>query len=836
MRWLQAEYLLKGVYLGLLLFVSVQAATAPSGWGAVAQSTLLTVGGLVVALAVAAILQVRQGYRPGARPLAFLLFLVLESPTFVYAGPLVGLALAAILQRRTEDDVPLLVATAAGGAVLGVLFGALRSVQARGARLGLSLVLAAALVVGALVWFEQLNPVLEQLGISLTLKNPLPEGASLEVFGAQLLLGLPVFYLLTFAGRHEENEVEFGAFCAGLGLGLVMLTREANPQLRSIGFVVPVALYFLYTMKIMPGLRLFKLALRGLSYLQAGRHREALLSFRRALQLNSLHELARQGYWRVHCALDLQRLGNDPPMLQLVDFDLCLDRAGSLLVEPGQTPERLQEAHRLLDLVVSQRPGMRASAAYWRAVAFTHAGDLDRAAAALAEVLDPHHFGPDDPQRQSVLFQAWQLALLLHDGLRDRVGLPQLAQPGRRMEAIRAVEQRLAAQPDDPAAWNMKRMLYADVTEAEYEQAAPGAGLPVEGFDHDYVQQLGLALINDATRWRRGGEFLRLAARGLPSMGPSLFVQIAQAHQRAGHGEEAWNNYELAKRAGLSVGPKNLSNEERQTYFLAVKLLAEAALGHGQTDLAIENYQLFSEWERSGLETLRTLADLYEKKGNVLGALRATEKALIYDPKDPDLLARKDRYYYSVMPEYVRAHPDQVPGGFDVAYCLNKTRTLLSSRELDLDTLDWAQHLADLAYAVKPESLVARVLLARAWLRRGEKERAATLLEELHTNKPEKFPSGEDEEAWFFGCRLLGDLYLQDLARPDLAIPCYAAYRKSSKSGADTIYKMGQAYEQVGDRARAMKCYEQVTAYESHPLAGEARDALSRLQSAAPAS
>jgi hypothetical protein len=45
------------------------------------------------------------------------------------------------------------------------------------------------------------------------------------------------------------------------------------------------------------------------------------------------------------------------------------------------------------------------------------------------------------------------------------------------------------------------------------------------------------------------------------------------------------------------------------------------------------------------------------------------------------------------------------------------------------------------------------------------------------------------------------------------------------------MYKLGQAYEQLGDRARATKCYQHVTAYESHPLAPDAHDALHRLQS-----
>ena len=60
---------------------------------------------------------------------------------------------------------------------------------------------------------------------------------------------------------------------------------------------------------------------------------------------------------------------------------------------------------------------------------------------------------------------------------------------------------------------------------------------------------------------------------------------------------------------------------------------------------------------------------------------------------------------------------------------------------------------------------------------------------------------------------------------------CLTAFRKSPKSGADTLYKLGQAYEQIGDRSKAVKFYEHVTTYGSHPLAPDAREALYRLQS-----
>src|SRR5439155_1434810 len=147
---------------------------------------------------------------------------------------------------------------------------------------------------------------------------------------------------------------------------------------------------------------------------------------------------------------------------------------------------------------------------------------------------------------------------------------------------------------------------------------------------------------------------------------------------------EVWPNYERAKQVGRMVGPKNLAAEERQAYFTAVKLMADGALSHNALELAIENYQLYAESERSGLETLRTLADLHERKGDALAALRITEQALVYNPKDKDLLQRKDRYYYSVMPDTLRACSEAVRGGLDLAYCLRKGKRVRGAEHWDL--------------------------------------------------------------------------------------------------------------------------------------------------------
>src|SRR5262249_37492246 len=162
---------------------------------------------------------------------------------------------------------------------------------------------------------------------------------------------------------------------------------------------------------------------------------------------------------------------------------------------------KLAEAHRLLDLVATHRPDLRPIVDYWRAVAFTHAKHFEEAAAALTQVLDPAEYSAASASWRSILLAAWKLALFLHDELKRRVGLPQLALPGRRMEAIAAAERQVADHPDDEETWGLKRLLYQDVTEVDYDEAAGGLGQVAPGFDHAYAQQLGLALIDDAQRW-----------------------------------------------------------------------------------------------------------------------------------------------------------------------------------------------------------------------------------------------------------------------------------------------------------------------------------------------
>src|SRR5205085_5024832 len=104
---------------------------------------------------------------------------------------------------------------------------------------------------------------------------------------------------------------------------------------------------------------------------------------------------------------------------------------------------------------------------YLRAVALTHAKQFDAAAETLSRLLNPET--PYEPGvRRAVLFPAWDLALRLHPELVKRLGPAEVAKPGRRMEAIGATERRLREAPGDQVANELKTVLYAGLSEAEF--------------------------------------------------------------------------------------------------------------------------------------------------------------------------------------------------------------------------------------------------------------------------------------------------------------------------------------------------------------------------------
>ena len=275
----------------MLLFVGL-ALLEGNWWSGLAQVGICTFGTLALFLGVTAVRKHREGFKVRGRPGAFVLFLLLENPGMVYAGVLLGMLLGAYsllagygwMSPMAEDAADLwrerLLYCVLGGALLGLVFNVLYQVEPRKLRRLLGGILGAALVGGGI----------------FALPMIMPSGDARMMFAVLLLFSMPLFYLLTLAGMTEESEVEIMAICATLGVSFWTLTESIFPgniYLPLVTLMEPPAIYYYYTRQVLPGLRVFKHALRGMNYTNVGQTRLALLSLGRALQLDPKHEVAR---------------------------------------------------------------------------------------------------------------------------------------------------------------------------------------------------------------------------------------------------------------------------------------------------------------------------------------------------------------------------------------------------------------------------------------------------------------------------------------------------------------------------------------------------------------
>lgn len=895
LSWQQTEFLLKGVYLGLLVMIAWLEPRLVD----LAFIGLATLGGLVLFLGVAAVRKYREGFRPRGNWLGYLIFMLLENPGTVYAGLIVGLAVGTVFTFNHRGDDPITLESlwpVLGGGALGAVFYNIRYVKQPAYRIWISLAMAALLVGGTVALFhyhedffkrepaedfvkkfmakandgkltkddlsdETLQATFDKVDTfakreSADHKDGVVTRGELEAFdklrgkdrrflsGVLLLLGIPGFFLLTFAGLVEESEIEIGAMCAALGIGMWALLAGVSMTMSSaLVVILPAGIFFIYTTRILPYLRVLKHALRGMSYRRMGHTRLALMSLGRALQLDPGNPLARREMWDLHRDLDFASLQHQPELVPFLHFDFCLERISQMLqTKPGAA--EMAEIVKMLDLIEKELPAKAPVCAYWRAVARLHEHHYEEAAAELFGVLQlPQYY---TLERQAIHYAAWLLAMYAHPEMTLRVGQVLLPRPGQHMDAIAAVETQLAKTPDDPTAKEMRRQLYSELTEREYWSIAqPGQPPPI--LSHDYARDVGVALLGDSQQWQRGCAYLRIAANGMPLQGATLYIQIAQAHEKHGDKDGLWQNYQKAMQIGRNIGVQNLQTADKEALFATVKKIGEQALTESRLDAALEAFKFYSQYESAGIETYRTLAGLFEKLAeraernkqsaertqNLWLALHCCEHALSYNAEDRDLLARKDRYYYSIQPDELKERLESVRKWFDPQYCRDKARWVLEKGGGDPELLDWAAHLTQLALVAQPGSHAARLLKARVCRLRGETAETLALLEEVRQHKPEKFVNDEEEKAWYFTHRMLGDLYLDE--KPDQAILCYTEFRQSDEAGADTSYKLGRAYEASGDLARAAACYEEVTAYERHPLFYEAREALDRVRRGAPA-
>ncbi|MFM8271513.1 MAG: tetratricopeptide repeat protein, partial [Gemmata sp.] len=591
--WHRNEYILKGLFLGLWVFFALQVPqNSTDAWRDIGWILGWVGTGLAVGLALGTARLMRRGVKPWANLKAFPLLVLLESPLFIYSGVLIGLMCGVLSGRAfaepwarplaevfglTWGDIkhtpPVgdwLGYCAFGGALLGFGLYRMRQMEAGGTRFLLGGAVACVLVYLAGEYILEIRvPDLTDPDKKVSFFASADRRFNL---GLYILLGLPFFYLLTFSGEAEESEVEIMTLCAGLGVSL-HLTGIATlfPNIGgATAFLVPVVLYFVYATRVLPGLRVFKHVLRGFSYMNLGQLGLAIRFFRRALELNPNSELATEGMHRLHNGVTLDTLNRYPELAEDLDFRLCLDRANSLLMTPP-APHARDEAERFLALVEQKKPVYSARVDYLRVISLIHAKQYDSASDALGRLLSPETPGYHPTVRGALLFDAWSLAIDGPKNLSDRLGWPELNKPGRRMEAVAAVERKLAVDPNNEKAKEYRNVLYAQLQEGEFV-AATAAGLPKD-FNYEYVEQLGLQMADDADpdRRERGLSYLRIAGRGLLARGPSIFKKLADVYERHGEAHTARVYLEQVKRSGREFGAGRLAKDQKEIYLNALR-------------------------------------------------------------------------------------------------------------------------------------------------------------------------------------------------------------------------------------------------------------------------
>src|SRR5262245_21272683 len=130
MRWLYTEYLLKGIFLGLLVFAALQQPT----WTQTGILAGFLAGGLLIALLIALMTWLPRGIKLGGRFGSLLLVLVLENPMLIYSGLVGGLLLGALWIRNPNVSSSVLPITVGAGTLLGLAFAEIRRIGSANGR------------------------------------------------------------------------------------------------------------------------------------------------------------------------------------------------------------------------------------------------------------------------------------------------------------------------------------------------------------------------------------------------------------------------------------------------------------------------------------------------------------------------------------------------------------------------------------------------------------------------------------------------------------------------------------------------------------------------------
>lgn len=800
------EYVSRGVFFGWAFTLLARTPT----WLALGELLAWSLGIPLLAL-VGAGRPARRATKGARRAwLPIVVLTLLDHTTWVYGGILTGMLLGGL---RAGWPVVWIAASAAAGALVGWgLFWVQEIRQPRWRLVSGGLCLASMV---ALIW-------------GLTSYGWIQPVADSHLLAAAGFTAVCLFYLLVFTGRAEETELDVGLLALGLGFSLGQLHIPVT--LQRVVLLLPLGLWVIYCERVRRHMVVFKHTLRALSHEQQHQWREALIWYRLALRVDPRSETAHAGNWRVHRKLDLANLAEDDELFTLIDPVVCLDRARQLVAGDHPAPDRLGEAHKLLDIVAYRRQDIPLSLAWPRARAFLAEGKTDAAHALVVKSIDlePGQITTLPDHEAEAFFKVWAL-LVKHPLLIGCGGLDIIEQDQGFFRFLASVERRLRQWNQDEEARAFKALLYEKLTLSRYETRVtqhPDDNL--EWLDHPYCWEMAQTLAKEPDQVDRALELLRIAEYGLPKHRLAIWYGLARLH--------AWKNDPLAqgwqqriKQFGMDVGPARLSPSERGVFYETVKQLADQARADGNIDTAIENYQLYADSPNAGVPTLKLLKEMYEQRGDLVMALRPIEAALAYSLDDNERrnwLTDKSRIYAGLSVAQVTPVLKQIESFFDFSYCFSRAKWFFDQGKPDEEVI----HYLDLAaLAGSAQLLNVNYLLGRVYFRAADFTNAVTCLEAVRANKPARFTDNEQEKSFYDAHRILGDIYLEEWQEPTKAIECYLFFERYRGSGADTLFKLGRAYEQLGQTAQARKWYDMVLVYSDHPRAEAARAALARL-------
>ena len=269
-----------------------------------------------------------------------------------------------------------------------------------------------------------------------------------------------------------------------------------------------------------------------------------------------------------------------------------------------------------------------------------------------------------------------------------------------------------------------------------------------------------MALVIDprmATRLRA----LRIAGRGQPAKAPVLLMHIGKAHEKHGQPQGLWDNYLYALRASKAVG---LANGGRRQGLALRRRQAprDHALKENQIDVSLEAYKFYSQYEKAGGETAAPspnslnaapkAADAAGKQADYQDSLfmatNCSEHAMSYSSFTADEdLRPQDRYMASITPRSSSGRWENVRLRFDVWGFSTAPAPVLGNPNADLETLDWASHLVNLAQAGWPNSVQVKHL--RADPSPQGRPRKPSPPSKTSARTSPKFANADEQEAWY---------------------------------------------------------------------------------------